>query len=293
MCIVAKNCSRNGAGGRCRPSIAVLPPGLRRAFYRRVGCRARHRAVHLDRPRDACRKAVAVAADPFGLNRRKREMRFTRLQMTDFRATRELDIGFERDVTVIVGRNGVGKTSILDALCITISFLRDELNKARPPAEGRPARGVPYSRTDFREGTAGFDIELTFDMSDEPQESRLNSTLVDFNVNVEFPTESFVPMIGVSCDLSNERKNADASRPRFVYFRQERGFAAADAIGSRKESAILLNPEAVQDSSLEGDLRAITDLEAWWDRHDARRPAGCGTVIKSIATRNFRRYAGW
>ena len=51
-------------------------------------------------------------------------MRFTSLHMKDFRATRELEIDFEPDVTVIVGRNGAGKTSILDALAAMIGYLR-------------------------------------------------------------------------------------------------------------------------------------------------------------------------
>ena len=47
------------------------------------------------------------------------------LHMKDFRGTRELEIDFECDMTVIVGRNGTGKTSILDALGILIRFLCD------------------------------------------------------------------------------------------------------------------------------------------------------------------------
>lgn len=197
-------------------------------------------------------------------------MRFTGLQMTDFRATRELEIGFESDVTVIVGRNGAGKTSILDALCITISFLRDALSAARRPDGGHSVQRVPYSRHDFRRGAASFDIKLMFDMSDELQESRLDSTRGEVNVSFEIQAESCVSHVRASYGLLNEWSNTDASRPRFVYFRQERGFASADAVGSRKDDARLLDPEAVQDSSLERNLRAIKDLEAWWDGHDAQ-----------------------
>ena len=152
-------------------------------------------------------------------------MRFTGLQMTDFRATRELEIGFEPDVTVIVGRNGAGKTSILDALCITISFLRDALRAARLPDEGHSVQRVPYSKVDFRKGAASFDIKLTFDMSDELKESRLESTRGEVNARFEIQAESCVPHVRASSGLFNEWSKTDASRPRFVYFRQERGFA--------------------------------------------------------------------
>lgn len=39
-----------------------------------------------------------------------------RLQLTNFRGFESLDLTFERDLTVLVGVNGCGKTSILDAL---------------------------------------------------------------------------------------------------------------------------------------------------------------------------------
>ena len=58
-------------------------------------------------------------------------MRFTNLHMRDFRGTRELEIGFESDMTVIVGRNGAGKTSILDALCVLMQFSRAHINGHR------------------------------------------------------------------------------------------------------------------------------------------------------------------
>ncbi len=197
-------------------------------------------------------------------------MRLTGLQMTDFRATRELEIGFELDVTVIVGRNGAGKTSILDALCITISFLRDALSRARRPDEGHPVQRAPYTRLDFRKGAASICIRLTFDMSDELKGRRLESPRGEVSARIESKEEGSVLNVHTPTGLFDEWSRSDAPRPRFIYFRQERGFDSADAVGSRKGDARLLDPEAVQDSSLERDLRAIVDLEAWWDRHDAQ-----------------------
>ena len=63
-------------------------------------------------------------------------MRFTSLHMEDFRATRELEIGFEPDATVIVGRNGAGKTTILDALAAMIGYLRARSNEQHDSSIG-------------------------------------------------------------------------------------------------------------------------------------------------------------
>ena len=240
------------------------------AASRSFASRAWRRAAHLERPGHACRRQEPAAVRPSGRTQGTSQMRFTGLQVTDFRATRQLEIGFERDVTVIVGRNGAGKTSILDALCMTISCLRHALGKALRPDEDRSAPSVPYSRLDFRNGAASLGIRLTFDMSDELKECRPESTRGEVRVSIDRLEVGTVSSVGTPSGLFDEWSRTDAPKPRFVYFRQERGFASADAIGSGNEGARLLDPEAVQDSSLERDLRAIVDLEAWWDRHDAQ-----------------------
>ncbi|MBK8215422.1 MAG: AAA family ATPase [Myxococcales bacterium] len=48
-------------------------------------------------------------------------MRLTSLSLTDFRGFASLDLTFEPDVTVLVGVNGAGKTSILDAIAMMLS----------------------------------------------------------------------------------------------------------------------------------------------------------------------------
>lgn len=58
-------------------------------------------------------------------------MRFTSLRLSNFRSTRELEIGFKPDVTVIVGRNGAGKSSILDALAMIIGLARSQSAETR------------------------------------------------------------------------------------------------------------------------------------------------------------------
>ena len=51
-------------------------------------------------------------------------MRLRNLQIQDFRGIRDLKIDFHDELTVIVGRNGVGKTTILDVLAKLLRSLR-------------------------------------------------------------------------------------------------------------------------------------------------------------------------
>jgi len=47
-------------------------------------------------------------------------MKIKRLDMINFRAFQDLSINFEQDVTVIVAKNGAGKSAILDAIAILL-----------------------------------------------------------------------------------------------------------------------------------------------------------------------------
>lgn len=54
-------------------------------------------------------------------------MKINRLALLNFRACHRLDIKFEADCTVIVGDNGSGKTSILDAIAQLLGYLLQRL----------------------------------------------------------------------------------------------------------------------------------------------------------------------
>ena len=186
-------------------------------------------------------------------------MRFTSLHMRNFRATRELEIGFEPDVTVIVGRNGAGKTSILDALCIMMQLSRSHFDG--------PKRGhviSPRADMDIRIDAADCALSLEFAIDDQ------SSDLVNCDtIAVVAYRDQRTPVFRFSQKLE-KWSAATALQPRFVYFRQERGFESGNSRQSKSETTELLDPEAVQDRSLEKDLKAITGFEAWWDRRDAQ-----------------------
>lgn len=48
-------------------------------------------------------------------------MKLKKIKITNYRCFREADIDFDEHVTLIVGKNGVGKTAILDAVAVSVS----------------------------------------------------------------------------------------------------------------------------------------------------------------------------
>lgn len=56
-------------------------------------------------------------------------MRLKRLKLNNFRRFRDFEIDFHEQLTVIVARNGLGKTSVLDAITLVII-----LNMCNPKA---------------------------------------------------------------------------------------------------------------------------------------------------------------
>ena len=183
-------------------------------------------------------------------------MRFTRLRMKDFRGIRELDIDFEPDLTVIVGRNGAGKTSILDALAQFALLLRSHL---KGPRRGGMDVARPPSR-DVRLGAERFALDLEFGAEGLGLQKDV--------VRIECDAGSDVPSYERSERL-HQWSDETESQPRFVHYRQERGFESKGHRQADDDARRVLDPETVQDLSLKEDIRAIADLEAWWDRHDA------------------------
>jgi predicted ATP-binding protein involved in virulence len=81
-------------------------------------------------------------------------MRVTRLKLDGFRGFQSLELNLDRDITVLVGVNGAGKSSILDALAIMLSRV------AAGILTGLPQNGRKIHDADTRTGSGFANIEL-------------------------------------------------------------------------------------------------------------------------------------
>ena len=84
-------------------------------------------------------------------------MKIKKLELNNFRPFRHLDIDFNERVTVLVGINGAGKTSILDALAILLSRLIGRIRSTH-------GTGRFFTETDIRLGASetANTIKITF-----------------------------------------------------------------------------------------------------------------------------------
>ena len=48
-------------------------------------------------------------------------MKLKKIRITNYRCFKEADIDFDNHTTLIVGKNGAGKTAILDAVAVAVS----------------------------------------------------------------------------------------------------------------------------------------------------------------------------
>lgn len=210
-------------------------------------------------------------------------MRFKRLQMKDFRAIRTLSVDFEPDLTVIVGRNGAGKTSILDALGAFARWFRarrkglphgdteEKVLQSFVACEGHPGMWSKYADSeldsgDVRFGASLFKLSLRYGRTERWPDPAAGDSL-------QILHRAHSKAGGYYCHEETQRLTGmDRTVPAFIYYRQNRGLQKNSDTAHRSPRSApdhTLDPEYVQDISLAEDIRAIGDLETWWNERDA------------------------
>lgn len=87
-------------------------------------------------------------------------MKVKRLSLLSFRGVKSLELDFTERTTAFVGVNGVGKSTVLDALAISLSQLTWRIN-------GHPQKSRPIALDDIRQGDDFARIELTVELRGE------------------------------------------------------------------------------------------------------------------------------
>jgi predicted ATP-dependent endonuclease of OLD family len=78
-----------------------------------------------------------------------------RLRLVNFRGFEQIELDFEEDVNVIAGVNGLGKSSILQALAALFSRALPEIAVSR-------TRPVPFINEDVHHGKLSLDVSAIF-----------------------------------------------------------------------------------------------------------------------------------
>jgi predicted ATP-binding protein involved in virulence len=182
-------------------------------------------------------------------------MRVSAITLDNFRGIPNIHVEFDPAMTVLVGRNGLGKSSILDALALTLFQINSAWIRDRPKVQFPPGA---LKRGDVRIGEADYKIKLDFILHDAietevPLEIQLRlSEELHFRGGQSFEIlRSFI----------QDQTFSSEKDVLLLYYKQDRGF------DDEKGSTIRRSFDG--NTSLFGPLKAISQLEAWWDKRDA------------------------
>lgn len=83
-------------------------------------------------------------------------MRIKRLQLANLRAFEQAEFDFQEGMNLLVGVNGVGKTTVLDALCVCLSKIIPEITASR-------SRSLPFVEEDIRVDSKFMTVSCSFE----------------------------------------------------------------------------------------------------------------------------------
>ncbi len=204
-------------------------------------------------------------------------MRLSSLSLTDFRGYASLELTFEPDVTVLVGVNGAGKTSILDALAMMLTSVHEAYRRDLASAE----RTIEKGDRRFGSDSARVTVTATFDGS------LLSWTMVS-DIGGVLPMPYHLRKLGKLTPGADDR----GAMPLAVYFPTNR--SALD-IPSRIHASEDETAFAAYDGALEDGASNFRGFFEWYRREEdlgneaRRRPpvdgvfhAGLEFVLEAI-----------
>lgn len=158
-------------------------------------------------------------------------LKITQLQLTNFRGFESLTLDLSKtQTTVLVGANGSGKSSVLDALAITFTYLNSGLGSPNPLAK--------IGITDIHIGSATAGIKIEYEMPYEesaiPYSGTLKITLSDPDAKHGSHTKYIPPLGYKPLFLSYATNRAVQDVPLDVRGHYE--FSIADAYDGAVES---------------------------------------------------------
>ncbi|MGH7437667.1 MAG: AAA family ATPase, partial [Polyangiaceae bacterium] len=178
-------------------------------------------------------------------------MRILRLGVRDFRGFTALDLELEHDVTVLVGVNGAGKTSLLDAMGLLLTYISAGVRTGR-------SKGTQLAQADVRAGAATTMVTLTAELDGESATWAAARTRPGYPAEQRSNLEELSPIIA-----RTQRSIADGTPalPLAVYFPTNRNVLD---IPQRIRTAHEFDPVSAYDGALQGGARNFRGFFEWY-----------------------------
>lgn len=151
------------------------------------------------------------------------------LSLTDFRRFRSLSLNFDEKITVIIGDNGVGKTSILEALAKIFSWFNNNIEKKDVSGRAITESDINVNSKYYAEVTASFAFDKVNSF-----EGTLGATVLGYDGSS--PTD--VAILKQAASMYRiASTNTDVIIPLLAYYSVERSdFKLAASIAEKANS---------------------------------------------------------
>ena len=199
-------------------------------------------------------------------------MRLESIQVRNFRGIEDIIVHFDSSLTVVVGENGAGKTSLLDATSLGLFGLRSFWPENSQRTHHAPT--IETSDIAISQSALSISLHVSYGMV----QSERASFQIELGSDRKFNTNTIgrLSRIGLA-----QWEKSPVAQPLFVYYRQTRGFDARNYRPHRKDMSSILSVKGLREQSLSEDLQAIPDLSLWWDNLDAQEARHCRDIDSS------------
>lgn len=199
-------------------------------------------------------------------------MQLNRLTLTQVRAFEQVEFNFQPGMNLLVGVNGIGKSTVLDAIRILLSKALPEISAARKEPldfnDGDITFGQDWLRAEIRFTVSDTQFEYEArrwdeeDISLSPQEGNLQNQIEDrSNVNRLTIIDKSTGLPQPLSKTLQKHLKASAAQPLALYFSTQRSFPNLDEPSKRAKAGG--KAAAFIDALNRRDLRLLEFAE-WW-----------------------------
>lgn len=182
-------------------------------------------------------------------------MRLNEIRLLNFKGCQDIHLDFDRNLTVIVGANGSGKSTILDAISITLSWIIARIRNIK-------SQGLYITDDEIYNGSNGGYIDANFD--------NIHSLLISSKAKKGFTKEYTTDLkdLNLYCEALREKveqTNKQTSLPILVKYGVRR--AVVD-IPLRIKKAHIFDLFETYENSLRGDANFRNFFEWYRNQED-------------------------
>ena len=169
------------------------------------------------------------------------------LKLRNFKGISELELKFDETLTLLAGVNGVGKSSVMEALLAAVCRVWYHFPPHETPLFPLPERVVR---------TGAECAELVLGLADQ------NGDIIEFHLELREARQTLV-----NRQWAGFTDNIQPLLPLVVYYEQNRG--VADREGGYKGTAVSISSREVRQSSLQTTVSSPSEFRTWFFEKEA------------------------